>query len=400
MTFVDYWGVGATSGSSLPMTAGDISGHLVADWLPSLPSAVGTSLIGWPPFLIEPPSQIGNDLLTLHTDASRCERQWKSVFSWMLGVAGARHVLNDEGYIWIAPVSAFYANAIHDVDLSRWHPSFPRSVVTTSRPANSGVRLLPDYLALRPTRSGSTRAFDWAVVEAKGTRASLAGQSRCQPSWSNQARNVVVKVRGQELTIPRHMVIATRVNPNGVRRRTRRIQIRAWNNNAEPEEQRLSSAAAVEVVAAHLFGLFQGLRLPEYARAIAFSSWMRNRPREAHTSEAEWRQIKQGIEVAESELRTRARKPNAPSTAPVDAGLSVDTEFGQIEIDLSKPLMTLVKDICRSETSEVAEGVVQEADSQLYDWAAPRRAATQERDVVVLPVGVEVRLPPQFGHRR
>jgi hypothetical protein len=35
------------------MTISDISGHLLADWVPSLPAAVGSSFIGWPPFLIE-----------------------------------------------------------------------------------------------------------------------------------------------------------------------------------------------------------------------------------------------------------------------------------------------------------------------------------------------------------
>jgi hypothetical protein len=38
--------------------------------------------------------------------------------SWMLGVAGARHILASEGYRWIAPLSAFYPDAVQAVDLS------------------------------------------------------------------------------------------------------------------------------------------------------------------------------------------------------------------------------------------------------------------------------------------
>ena len=192
-------------------------------------------------------------------------------------VAGTRQVLKDDGYRWIAPLSAFYADAIQEVDLSRWHPSFPKSVVTASRPTNSGVRLLPDYLALKSTTRVTSRSFDWAAVEAKGTRMSLASRRTCPQSWSDQARNVIVKVGGQELTINRHIVIATRVNPNAARPWTRRIQIRAWNNATAPEETPLASAAPVEVVAAHLFGLFRVLQLPEYARSPVFSVFSNSR---------------------------------------------------------------------------------------------------------------------------
>jgi hypothetical protein len=112
------------------MTTSEVSGHLLADWVPSLPVAVGPSFIGWPPYLLDAANINGKDLILVRAEAGRSERQWKSFLSWMLGVAGARHVLASEGYRWVAPVSAFYTGAVQSVDLSAWNPMFPSSVVT------------------------------------------------------------------------------------------------------------------------------------------------------------------------------------------------------------------------------------------------------------------------------
>jgi hypothetical protein len=210
----------------------------------------------------------------------------------------------------------------------------------------------------------------------------------------------MVAVRGQRLTVARHLVIATRINPNAVNQRTRRIQIRAWNNNTEVEESGLASAAAVEIVAAHLFGLFRGLGLPEYARAIAVSSQVRAESRDRHPTDADRRAIRQRLELAESELGRRARRPVETPDAPVDAQIPIDTEFGPIEVDLSMPLMTLARNLCVAETSEAADEVVRVADSQLNAWEPSRRSATHELRRVVLPFGVELRVPPEFEHRR
>jgi hypothetical protein len=234
------------------MTVGDISSHLLADWVPSLPAAIGSSFIGWPPFLFELTKHRNNDVLAIRPEVGRSERQWKSVLSWMVGVAGARHILASEGYRWIAPLSAFYPEAVQLVDLSTWNPSFPPSSVTASRPLGSRHRLRPDYLALRSTAATQTMGqYEWAVAEAKGTRRCLTNLKMCPTAWSNQARNVTVKVDGSEVTIPRHLVIATRLNPTASSSTTRRMQIRAWNRRDEPREPAPSPEAALEIVAAH-----------------------------------------------------------------------------------------------------------------------------------------------------
>jgi hypothetical protein len=115
--FVEFWGVGQTRPTLLPMTTFDIAGHLVADWVPSLPPSVGSSFIGWPEFLIEQIPFNGRSVLALRSKAGRSERQWKAVLSWMQGVTGARHVLASESYRWIAPLSAFYPEAVQPVDI-------------------------------------------------------------------------------------------------------------------------------------------------------------------------------------------------------------------------------------------------------------------------------------------
>jgi hypothetical protein len=297
-------------------------------------------------------------------------------------------------------MSAFYANAVLEVDLSAWNASFPRSVVTALKPPGSNLRLMPDYLALRPTARGLAQYFDWAVVEAKGTKDSLVARQTCPRSWSSQARNVVVEVNGQPIRIPRHLVIATRVNPNGFRPKSRRIQIRAWNNSAEPEDQKLASVAAVEIVAAHLFGLFKSLRLPEYARAIAFSTQVRAESRSGLFRDDAEANIGHLHERAEEEFRRNTRIPIAAKERLTAAEVPIETELGSIAIDISEPLMALTRAICRTETSEAADVVLWKADSQLDEWENSRRVLTHETRNIVLPFGVELRFPPEFERRR
>jgi hypothetical protein len=69
--------------------------------------------------------------------------------------------------------------------------------------------------------------------------------------------------RVQEILNARAQNIASG-NPNASRPMTRRIQVRAWNNRASAEHHLLPSAGAIEMVAAHLFGLLFGLRLPDF----------------------------------------------------------------------------------------------------------------------------------------
>jgi len=381
----------------LPMTAGDISSHLLADWVPSLPAAVGSSFIGWPPFLLEVANFNGNDVLALRAEAGRTERQWKSILSWMLGVAGTRHVVASEGYRWIAPLSAFYPGAVQAVDLSVWHPSFPRSAVTVDRRPGSRCRLRPDYLALRSTAQ-AFGPYEWAVVEAKGTQACLTNTRACPTAWASQARSVIVTVNGVRIAIRRHLVVATRVNPNAAFPRTRRIQVRAWNRKDESEGSRLPSEATLDIAAAHLFGLFRGLRLRDNARAIAVSVQARMEARAGNVSDSTRVHANGIAERAEVELRERTRLTTQLDgrTATV---ISVDTELGAISVEVAEPIISLARTLRRAEPPDIAVAALREADAQLDAWEASRRTATRQRGSVVLPFGVEVRLSGEFEPR-
>lgn len=398
-TSVEFWDVGATASGALEMTVGEISFHLGIDWLPSLPPPFRSSIFGWPPLLVDTLaiSPRGAELLCLNIQAARSERQWKSVLSWMLGIAGARHFMKQEGYRWIAPMSAFYPDSIQTVDLSNWHPSFPQSVVQAYPKPNSAVRVRPDYLAIRPTTTGEV---DWAVVEAKGTAISLSNRNICPQEWRDQVRNIELRVQNRILTIPRHLVVATRVNPNASRPMTRRIQVRAWNNRAASGEYLLPTAGVVEIVAAHLFGMFVGLRLPHFARAIRDSVQARFTSAERHLTSNEQERLYLGTRAAEEDLAKRVRRPVDPnarqSDSQIDARIDVETERGTLEVDLSTPLMTLTRELCTAETTESANEIIHEADARLDVWEKARRAEIRQARGIVMPFGVELRVPAEF----
>lgn len=372
------------------MSVGDISSHLLADWIPSLPPSVSPSFIGWPPFLIELGTLNGSDVLVLRSDAARSERQWKGFLSWMLGVAGTRHVLASEDYRWIAPVSAFYPGAVQVVDLSRWHNSFPRSCVVAERRSGSISRLFPDYLALRSTASKTpSSSYQWAVAEAKGTQISLRKMSTCRPDWYAQARNVLVTVNGTRLRIPRHLVIATRVNPNSTRERARRLQLRAWNHKVEVNKTTLSPEAAADIVTAHLFGLFRGLHFRENAIAMALSVQSRTAYRDQSLTDAMRDQMNRAFDRADKELLSRAEQGR----------IGLETEFGLIKVELSEPLITLTTKLRIAENPDFASTVLQEADTQLDRWQNERQSADDISGITVLPFGMSVHLPDGFEPR-
>lgn len=394
--FVDFWAVGATTMSSVPMTVGHISSHLLADWLPSLPSSVSTSIIGWPPVLIEARYINGRNVLTLHERSGRTERQWKGVLSWMLGVAGTRQVLAAEGYRWIAPLSAFYSDAVHEVDLSNWHISFPRSSIVADRNPESRSRLRPDYLALRTAAA----EVEWAVAESKGTKRSLVSMNSCPRSWANQARNVVITVNDSVIRIPRHLVVATRVNPNASQSFTRRLQLRAWNRRDDSHlpTSSLPPSAALDIVSAHLFGLFGGLQLRENARTIALSVQARSEARRGRVSEVTRRHVDVVAQRCDDELHRRGRAQTRTDGLRSEV-FAVDTDRGAIEVDIIEPVFTLARKLQVAENDDAAATALKEADRQLDDWQQRRRTSQPVQEELWLPFGVEIRLPQGFESR-
>lgn len=403
MVVAEFWPVGGTVSVTIPMCADDVCGHVLSDWVPSLPASVGASFVGWPKFLLQQCPMNGQDFLALRVETGRSERQWKSVLSWMLGVAGARHVLGREGYRWIAPLSAFYPKARQPVDLSAWHSAFPSSILSANRRPGSRSRLMPDYVALRSTSSAAAGGYQWAIAEAKGTRASLTNKKECPASWSKQARNVEIKVKGTLLRVPRHLVIATRVNPNAPSLQARRIQVRAWNRADDPEEPQLGADGAVEIVAANLFGLFKALGLRENAVAIALSVRRRSLSYEQASFDLTERAQTNVFDRGEREFERLPRQTKGADGREAPAAntrsLSIETELGPVEVGIAEPLVVLARDLRKAQSVEEAAVLLRDADAQLDRWQQFRHVGEGLQETTVLPCGVELRLPrePEGG---
>lgn len=380
-----YWGIGVNSAIPLPMTQNDIEGYLIKDWVPSLPISTTSAFIGGPFFLIELDHDGPLDYLALKKDVGSTERQWKGFLSWMLGVAGTRHVLAQEGYQWIAPVSAFYSNANTVPDLSNWHRFFMPGALNVDSASNSTSRLRPDYLAIRQ----NNRGFDWAVIESKGTHLCLQSMNRCPGDWRNQARNLIVHVNGNRLRVPRHIVVATRSNPNAVFRKTRRLQIRAWNSMDEPSAI-IPNPAAVDIASADLFGLFRNLGFFENTRALSFS--MRARAKLEPTPKVNNNvvdMLKQLRERADTELDqiSVSQKGTENSRTRI-----LNTELGEVVIEISGPTLDLASKLSVSTNEDEASDALLNATLALRGWKSQK---VTDRGEVFLQPGIKVRFPYQ-----
>src|SRR5262249_50724919 len=148
--------------------------------------------LGWPRFLLRQVPFNQAQVLTLDGIVGRTERQWKSILSWMLGVAFTRRVLTLEGYRWIAPVSAFYAEAVTKIKPPPgWPKPFLPGRIEARRRKGSKARLRPDYLCLG-RRASPSAGYNLVVAESKGTRSQISDLSICRSDWKQQARNITI----------------------------------------------------------------------------------------------------------------------------------------------------------------------------------------------------------------
>ncbi|WP_176045120.1 hypothetical protein [Burkholderia sp. BCC1644] len=316
-TVGQYWAVGQSTSSPLALTASELAGYLVSDWVSNIPSVTATDLMGWPQYLLTV-AGLTNEL-TLVPELRNCERQWKGFVSWMLGVASARKILDEEGYQWIAPVSAFYPNKVVPVSTHGWHPSYPSSRLRVATDPRNTSKLRPDYIALRPATSGGS--FNWALAEAKGTNRSLKSMTTAPRPWSDQVRNAKVSMVTSGATaatpvhISRHIVIATRVSPNASRDTTRRLQIRAWNSE-KTVLNRDTNTVEFEVIAAHLHGFCQNLGLYKNADAIALATRLRTGPSQTTAADIFTILRDEAAEELYSRMEIYTRRPDYQNQRP------------------------------------------------------------------------------------
>ncbi|MEX1027858.1 MAG: hypothetical protein WD049_07610 [Candidatus Paceibacterota bacterium] len=369
----------------MSMSQADISKHLIADWVPSLAMAVGPSFMAWPHYLIGNVDVNGTDYLAIHEDAGRSDRQWKSVLSWMLGVVGTRQVLEDEGYRWIAPASAFYPDVRHPVDLSNWHVAYPPTSLVVKGSPTSTSQLRPDYIAIRPWHG----AVDWAVVEAKGTRKPLASQTVCPSDWYKQVRNIEVRFNDAIVNVTRYLVVATRVNPNAVQMPTRRLCLRAWNSTDSQTDAPLQPSSAAEIARAHLFGFLRNIGKRELARKLTFNAQIRD---EETDDEAIQGQLDTS---APAELKAMVEE-EGQLLQELESDLFLRTELGDVVITIESATIRFIKGLIRAVTPIELTDALLTADAERDHWTEEQANTETPENVVTLPFGVRLTFPPSF----
>jgi hypothetical protein len=151
--------------------------------------------------------------------------------------------------------------------------------------------------------------------------------------------------------------------------------------------------AAIEIVAAHLFGLFSAVGLRLNALAIALSIQARARNRAYYPArDARYRVS----DAADAELRERAARFAAPTESP---RFFIETLFGSIEIGISDVVLDLARQLRLSESREEIIDLLRVTDKKLDHWEQIHRSEERDERRVALPSGVEVYFPPEFGRR-
>jgi hypothetical protein len=151
----------------------------------------------------------------------------------------------------------------------------------------------------------------------------------------------------------------------------------------------LPPEAAVDIAAAHLFGLFRNLRLPVSAQAVALSVQSRAEGRYESIRGLTRLETAEVSERANGEMQERTRSPNVQADHRTSVVIAIDTDFGSIDVKIAEPLTTFARRLWSAEDSGVAAEALQEADAKLDDWENLRRASQLEHDTVILPCGIQ-----------
>ena len=367
---VQYIPVGKNQVEDLSWTPHDIATSLLEDWLPTMPLNVGTTFFGWPNHIIQELNAPNQGYMAIQRSLSTTDRQWKGVISWMLGIAGARRVLRQEGYRWIAPASAFYPRSNGQLN-PQWPNQFPRTEMIVDRLEGSKSRFRPDYLALRQVGGG----YELAAVEAKGTAMSIAKSTRdkCPDDWREQVRNITLTLKGNPVYIARHIVVATRVNPtNSPKPNSRMLALRAWNSANEEREP--DPFVVVAIVIANLFGFLHNIGLPETANALAkkLTDWSSEKS--------------ESLEIKKSDGRRLFLKTKIPKDLVLKISSNQNTR-----VRINYAFLSLVKKLFYSDDIKKAFEAIRFHD-RLFDRRYPDQDNTvsEKGSVSHLPYGITV----------
>jgi hypothetical protein len=227
--YIDYYPVSSNTSTTTLVTPLQLATYIATEWRPAIPASFINSFLDVINIAFERLTINGSQYWGANPDLALTDRQWSGVTSWMMGVAFTRFIIEEENYPWWSPVSAFKGtDSTGKTTTGSWPPFMPRSYFTIQR--TSG--LLPDYLVCKLNNNNT---FEFAFVESKATNANIAPPRKIPAKWSAQSKSANLLFGSIKANIARHLVIATRVNPHGKRSTTRKVVVRAWNDNNQTE---------------------------------------------------------------------------------------------------------------------------------------------------------------------
>ena len=266
----EYQSVGSTAAVIRRVSLLRLATNVVTDWMPGVPNSLAHGFVDWLGNVVKAESvlTVGKNGWVVQETVAGFEKQWKQMTSWMLGVAFCRFVAEIEGYPWWAPVSAFTAaKRKTKVSTDYWirYLRVARCRIQTPTPALS--RLYPDYVLARKRKSSPLSEISF--VESKGDKRPLKNLTVPPGDWRSQSKNAEFVYNNVPMTAARHLLVATRVNPNAKDPKTRKIQVRAWNSR-DPDSRSTESAFRA-ILAAHYIGVCERLDLTGNAELIALN---------------------------------------------------------------------------------------------------------------------------------
>lgn len=86
---VDYWPIGASTKTALPVTQVELATDIALDWVPTRPQSTAPALVDLLGEIIQQETVDSQPAWLAHPAVSGFERQWRGVTSFMLGVVNA-----------------------------------------------------------------------------------------------------------------------------------------------------------------------------------------------------------------------------------------------------------------------------------------------------------------------
>lgn len=299
----EYKSIGAAASTDQPVSLLRLATNVVTDWMPGTPNSLArgfTDLLG-NIIKAESTGWGGKKHWIVQSEVNLFEKQWKSTSSWILGVAFCRKVIEMEGYRFWAPVSAFTPAANKTKVAATYWEKFLEAAKCLIRPVPaSGSNLLPDYII---GRINSLGVPEISFAESKGSRAAIANLPTAPPSWSKQSRNAEFTYGGIKMPATQNLVVATRFYPKGVKNKSRKIQVRAWN--ARDPDAEVSFAAFRALLVMHYYGVCQRIGMETNAELMALGSLIETSTRqleENDISSFEREKLKSSLQILREEF--------------------------------------------------------------------------------------------------